>query len=517
MKLFVSYARVDKPLCKQIVHQLEAVHEVWYDRRLHAGQLWWDTIQEKLEWCEGFVYLLSPESVESEYCQKEYAIATNAGKHIFPVLIQARTVVPDSLKQIHYADLSDGMEDMITLMNALTIAERQQARKQPKPVPLPQQPAKPPQDVTAGEALGRAADALEDQNFDKAVFILKQALEKGAAGRIGRMLRTMLTDAEAALEQQTYLRKAEREYAPIRELAQREATRQLACTEFFEFQQDFPDYDPDNIAKTCLDIQQVKVATVGKPTILPEPFEWIDIPNGRVTLQPVTWTDDDSKKGYLLKPKTIDVGRFAIAKYPITNGQFAKFVEAGGYTKQRFWTQASWRKRKKDGWTEPRYWQDNQWNGVEQPVVGVSWYEAVAFCLWLGELTGENIMLPTEDQWQYAAQGDEGREYPWGNDWDCQRCNNSVSPCDSNATTPVRQYEDKGDSPFGVVDMAGNVWEWCLTDYHNGSNEISSSNSRVLRGGAWDGGVPEGFRCAVRFRRHPLDGYGDVGFRVSRS
>jgi hypothetical protein len=200
MKLFVSYARVDKPLCKQIVHHLEDVHEVWYDRRLHAGQDWWNTIQERLDWCEGFIYLLSPESVESEYCQKEFAIAVESGKHIFPVLIQARTNIPASLGHIQYADLSEGMEDMLTLMNALTVAERQQMRRQPKPVSPPKQPSKPPQDVSPGVALGQAADALDARNYDKAVFILKQALEKGAAGRTGRMLRNMLSDAEQALE-----------------------------------------------------------------------------------------------------------------------------------------------------------------------------------------------------------------------------------------------------------------------------------------------------------------------------
>ena len=75
MRLFVSYARVDKPLCKQVVERLSDVHDVWYDKRLHAGMDWWEEIQERLAWCDGFVYLLSPESVKSEYCQREFVIA----------------------------------------------------------------------------------------------------------------------------------------------------------------------------------------------------------------------------------------------------------------------------------------------------------------------------------------------------------------------------------------------------------------------------------------------------------
>lgn len=242
-------------------------------------------------------------------------------------------------------------------------------------------------------------------------------------------------------------------------------------------------------------------------SLMPAPFDWIEIP----------------KKGY------------SIAKYPITNAQFAKFIEAGGYKQQKWWTQVGWEAKAKGwawnsskreweetgmAWTQPRYWTDSQWNGAEQPVVGVSWYEAVAFCLWLSDVTGEKIMLPTEDQWQYAAQGDDGRAYPWGNDWDCKRCNNSVKPCDSNVTTPVRQYEGKtkGDSPFGVVDMAGNVWEWCLTDYNNKTNDINSNaTNRVLRGGSWLNIGADGFRCDFRHWGNPLSWCDYRGFRISRS
>jgi formylglycine-generating enzyme required for sulfatase activity len=230
-----------------------------------------------------------------------------------------------------------------------------------------------------------------------------------------------------------------------------------------------------------------------KPTslsLLPAPFAWIEIP----------------KKSY------------SIAKYPVTNAQFAKFIEARGYNRQEWWTAAGWEQRQKDKWTEPRYWTNGKWNGAEQPVVGVSWYEAVAFCLWLSDVTGEQIMLPTEDQWQYAALGDAGKGYPWGNDWDCKRCNNSVTPCDSNVTTHVTQYAGKGDSSFGVVDMAGNVWEWCLTDYERRTNDINNvATNRVLRGGSWNYDNTDGFRCDDRGESNPHGRGNNVGFRVSLS
>ncbi|QPC83608.1 SUMF1/EgtB/PvdO family nonheme iron enzyme [Phototrophicus methaneseepsis] len=527
MKLFISYARVDKPLCKQIVHHLEDIHEVWYDRRLHAGQDWWQEIRERLNWCEGFVYLLSPESVTSEYCKKEYAIAIESGKHIFPVLIQARTQIPETLSHLQYANLSEGMEDIITLMNALTIAERRRYKRVTsiKPPVSIEEPAK---NTSPADALGQAADAMEAENFDNAVFVIKHALEKKPSGRMERILRTLLTEADTALEQQAYLREAAREYAPILELVQRPATRVLGCEEFAEFQQDFPDYDPDNVAATCASFVQETPSVSShsistQPTslsLMPALFKWNEIPGGRGTMK----TDES---GVTL---TIPTERYWISKYPITNAQFAKFIEAEGYRTERWWTNEGWQKRlegwhydngwKASGtpWTEPRYWTDSKWNGAEQPVVGVSWYEAVAFCLWLSETMGENIMLPTEDQWQYAAQGDDGRDYPWGKQWDASCCNNNVDKKGIGKTTTVRQYEGNGDSPFGVVDMAGNVWEWCLTDYDNKTNDINSNTERrVLRGGSWFNDDSDNHRCDFRFRLIPHYGLDNFGFRISRS
>lgn len=104
MRLFISYARVDKPFCQQIVDTLN-VHEVWYDQRLHAGQKWWEEILKHLDWCEGFIYLLSPESLASEYCQKEFTIAHDAGKQLIPVIIQSNVQVPPELIHVHYANL----------------------------------------------------------------------------------------------------------------------------------------------------------------------------------------------------------------------------------------------------------------------------------------------------------------------------------------------------------------------------------------------------------------------------
>lgn len=259
--------------------------------------------------------------------------------------------------------------------------------------------------------------------------------------------------------------------------------------------------------------------------LMPKPFDWIDISAGQVTLG----GNDSANGGYVTEATTFDVVAFSIAKYPITNAQYAKFIEADGYKERRWWTEAGWKaceegwhydgdwKPSGKAWSQPRHWTDATLNGAEQPVVGVSWYESVAFCLWLSNTTGEKIMLPTEDQWQYAAQGDDGRDYPWGEKWDASRCNNNVDHKGIGQTIPVAHYEGKGDSPFGVVDMAGNVWEWCLTDYENETNDRNSkAKFRVLRGSSWRDNYTHNFRCNIRLRSNPDVRANCFGFRISR-
>lgn len=356
--------------------------------------------------------------------------------------------------------------------------------------------------------------AMDEQDWNAASAILEQITSFVKAPRTfdvayyRQQVQTAIWQEEAAGEYEILRMRARRE-PPERVWAALES-----------FWQTYPGYDPDKLAEQC----QAALKKVVKPAaprvlrtadLLPAPFEWIEIPAGRVTL--VTkkgWAKNYIPEG---KSKTFDVPAFAIAKYPLTNAQYAKFIEAGGYGEKKWWTAEGWQQREKHGWTEPRYWQDDQWNGAEQPVVGVSWHEALSFCRWLREMSGENVMLPTEQQWQRAAQGDDGRTYPWGNEWDGDRCNNSIGEKNSSQTTPVRQYEGRGDSPFGVVDMAGNVWEWCLTAYESGSTSPDGTDVRVLRGGSSVLSNSVFFRAVYRDGRSPFSWNFDGGFRCARS
>ena len=208
---------------------------------------------------------------------------------------------------------------------------------------------------------------------------------------------------------------------------------------------------------------------------------------------------------------TIDLPEYWIGKYPVTNEEYARFVRATGHPAPYV----------SESWAQPYNWQgNNPPKGREKhPVVLVSWHDAVAYCRWLSEMTGKLYRLPTEAEWEKAARGTDGREYPWGNQWDARRANTSEG--DAGSTTPVGQYP-QGASPYGALDMAGNVWEWCSSLYQpypyqadDGREDPSASDSRVLRGGSWNYDR-DGTHCAFRDWYNPAY-RGSIGFRCCAS
>ncbi|MGR3176809.1 MAG: formylglycine-generating enzyme family protein [Candidatus Anammoxibacter sp.] len=207
------------------------------------------------------------------------------------------------------------------------------------------------------------------------------------------------------------------------------------------------------------------------------------------------------------KHKDVDFGKhehnvfldsYYIDKYEVTNGMYNKFMQAGGYSKAKFWTKEGWQWRVENNITEPNWWLEDKTSNYkgspdypDHPVTGLSWYEAMAYATWADK------SLPTEAQWEKAARGVEtGNIYPWGNDEpDCQLANFCVGRHDFcvNSTSTVGAFE-KGKSPYGVYDMSGNVWEWCKDWYSVDFYKISPSENpecteagakKLLRGGSW--------------------------------
>jgi formylglycine-generating enzyme required for sulfatase activity len=191
-----------------------------------------------------------------------------------------------------------------------------------------------------------------------------------------------------------------------------------------------------------------------------------------------------------------------IDKYPVTNEKYRSFVLADGYRNQAYWSSEGWKWKTEENISSPEYWNDTEWNKADRPVVGVSYFEAEAYAKWAGK------RLPTEREWEKAARGEDGREYPWGDEFDKEKCNNREAAIGH--TTPVSQYID-GVSPYGCYDMAGNVWEWCAGWYDEEKKDL-----RVLRGGSWIN-KPEDLRVSYRGRYYAgTRNYSFLGFRLAQ-
>ncbi len=215
--------------------------------------------------------------------------------------------------------------------------------------------------------------------------------------------------------------------------------------------------------------------------------EWIAIPAG-------TFFKGSTKDNQTNAEDVTYTNAYQISRVPITNEQYALFVK----TTER---------------KSPNHWQDGRVpKGLEShPVVNVTWYDAIEYCKWLSKATGKQITLPSEDEWEKAARGDKDkRVYPWGKEFDSSKSNTLELGIGS--TTPVGIFLE-GVSPYGVLDMSGNVWEWTRTNYEIGKDDLASNERRSLRGGSFYQDSVNA-RCAVRFRVSPVDRDRDGGFRV---
>jgi formylglycine-generating enzyme required for sulfatase activity/glutaredoxin len=220
----------------------------------------------------------------------------------------------------------------------------------------------------------------------------------------------------------------------------------------------------------------------------------------------------------------VSVDDFQLGRFPITNGIYEQFIAAGGYENPDLWTPDGWAWRTKSDRKQPAFWGSPKFAGVNRPVVGVSWFEAVALARWVSVETNMSMRLPTEAEWEWAARGTNSRSlYPWGGAWDAGKLNSGVSDVNTNhqshgMTTPVGMFSPAGDGPFGHGDILGQVWEWTSTlfapypyDLQDGREDLYTPERRVLRGGNWSDGKYAN-RVTTRYLYPPY--YADVSTGV---
>jgi formylglycine-generating enzyme required for sulfatase activity len=286
-----------------------------------------------------------------------------------------------------------------------------------------------------------------------------------------------------------------------------------------------------------------------------------------------------------LPQSRVPIAAFELAVYPVTNAEFACFMENKGYEQIDLWTpagqawlrgesrldaeteeslreyhrwlrgdlenilagwkesrslsekDAAWYRELATDWTEddyvdaynrqilseqrrePFYWRDSRFSALTQPVIGVNWYEAMAYAAWLARVTGKPYRLPSEAEWEWAARRN-ARRYPWGDAWEPARCNSSESRLGQ--PSPVGVYPH-GATPDGLHDLSGNVYEWAATLYRpyrydptDGREDPLVEGIRVMRGGSWYLGRTN-VRCANRGRRNPGYWRHNLGYRIARS
>jgi formylglycine-generating enzyme required for sulfatase activity/DNA polymerase III delta prime subunit len=253
---------------------------------------------------------------------------------------------------------------------------------------------------------------------------------------------------------------------------------------------------------------------VGDPRFDKEEDLWVPVPAGTFWMgaqryDPKGQDYDSEASDEEFPVHEVEYATYCIGKYPVTVCQYKQFIEAGGYKDKKYWQAGGFGE-----FDKPDKWED-QLQYPTRPVVYVSWFEAKAYVKWKG------CRLPTEAEWERTAHGpgEEYRKYPWGNE---EPDEESLNFGDNiGHATPVGIFPDSC-SPEGVIDMAGNVWEWCedwYSEYHskpvvdpNGSDRGDIS---VLRGGSWRHG-DWGCRSALRIYDSPVLRFDDCGFRLAR-
>lgn len=224
---------------------------------------------------------------------------------------------------------------------------------------------------------------------------------------------------------------------------------------------------------------------------------------------------------------------FWMSQYPLTYAQYRLFVDDGGYEQQAFWSKDSW------AWKGERVnpdlvWDDPYWHISNHPVIGITWFEAMAYCQWLNhkialiQQSGQDmtalgwslpvnysVRLPTSAEWEKAARGTDARIYPYGSKFVLE--NNNVAELNLGRTSAVGIFPE-GASPYGLQDMAGNVWEWCLSGWKNSDDlttiDLNVSNgSRSYKGGSWNADQAAA-QTFIRFKQKPAQRSRKVGFRL---
>lgn len=523
MHFFFSYSHSVKQDVVQVMDQLRAAgHKVCWGGNIPANTDWWSTILDEIEGCQVFVFAVSKNSVQSAYCLEELRYAIDCHRPIVSLVMDNDTdyAIPSEAVSMQHQWLRYDGNPAQTSLNIVEACSRFDLR--------------PYTDIPgARPAEPHRSNSSPVKQFQQAVSLAEDGLFEEAIKHFQDVM--YLDTPEWAAECEEWIKRLTL-YASAAEFAEHEGTILRARTKWIEYRKYFnASFDPLKLKERLFTSPFMgRTMVVPSPPVLPpaetltqprlqdaaqavialigEPFEWIHIKGGQVRLE--------TKSEHA-------VADFAIARYALTNRQYQIFVDAvDGYCESKWWDYSNEAQAWREAHNRPL---DTAFAGDELPRTNVCWYEAVAFTRWLSArvtLTPKpslfwrreaqralslQITLPTEQQWQRAAIEDNGWQYPWGNDFvEGVVCFNTKMP------VAVTDYPG-GASPSGVLQMSGNVWEWCLNNYHQPEDTSSQAivRYRTLRGGSWGNDLRFNIRADYRNGYDPASQKDKWGFRLA--
>ena len=478
-QVFISYSRRDLSFVERLAKDLKAAGlEVWYDLAgLEVGMRWGREIQDALRSSRFFLVVISPHSTESEWVEREFLYAGMCNLKIIPVLYQTCEMPLWSLN-LHYIDMTSGKyaSKLPELLNAL-----RDDRQTKKNVPVPDTgEALPAEKAIGREYLPKTVAGQDYQKPPARVGKIRPIWIIALMGLIMVIAFAVwgLPPIKAAL--------AHVSTPTVTATAISGPTSTLSATKFAT-------HTPTTALTPTAGISSIRPKDGMTMMYIPAGMFIMGSDSGDPDAQPV---------------RTVSLDAYWIDQTEVTNGMYAQCVQS----------KACQPPTSNGSSNIVFYFGNAQYGGY--PVINITWYNAKAYCAWAG------ARLPTEAEWEKAARGTDGRSYPWGNA--APTCSLANFICNTyNGTNDTRDVNKNpsGTSPYGVLNMAGNVAEWA-SDWYGAtyySSALASNpqgpangSSRVVRGGSWED-PGSALKTFVRFRLDPNKSDSYTGFRCART
>ncbi|HDN27968.1 MAG TPA: TIR domain-containing protein, partial [Thioploca sp.] len=522
-EVFVSYSRKDGDFARQLNAALqEAGKTTWFDQEsISTGVDFEKEIFKGIDGCNNFLFVLSPDAVESEYCEREVNYAASQSKRFITVLHRETNpaTIPEALRVINWIDFKDTSFDKSfpELVQAIEL-DREHAHQH---TVLQQRASEWAENKRSGDFLlnitacanaeswRNAAmhkqptpTALQQdfiQDSRKAIMEANRRRNAILAGAIGGMTVAVILAVLAFFQVDTIKQKHKKLYQ----------------------KSDFTKEDAKKLAQQVEEEGKIFRDLLTNGSKGPE---MIWIPAGQFRMGDIQGEGDDDEKPV----HEVSITRFAVGRYEVTVSEFRDFVNATGYKTEAEKGYGCWDYKDKQ-WKAVA---DANWHNLSladnQPVVCVSWNDAVAYTQWLSTQTGQTYRLLSEAEWEYIARAGKETVFWWrnniGKNWaNCQNCGSQWD----NKIAPVGSFIA---NPFGVYDTTGNVREWVADIWHSSYQDAPSEGGiweeggnrcvRVVRGGAWND-ESKNQRVAYRYGRTFVEGSFDsrrvnLGFRIAR-